>query len=106
MAQEMKQVEKEVLAVLAAQLPETARVMNAAAITEEIVFGPDHHVLQDDELPEQEVYDRHEAALRSLEGQGFLAGVEVMGMEAHHLTKAGAVAARPDDADEEVNPDA
>lgn len=84
-----KTTETEVLAVLAAQLPQTARVMNAAAITEEIHNGPDVGPLQDEDLAPEEVYDEHEAALRLLAEQGLVAGVEVFGMVAYHLTEKG-----------------
>lgn len=85
----MRQNDRErVLAVFIRELPHTARLLNAPAVTEEIVFGPDHETPNDDELPPQEWYDRHETVLVELVADGILQIGEAMGMTVYGLTVA------------------
>lgn len=75
-----------VLEVFARELPHTARILNAGAVTEEIVFGPDHETPDDDERPPQEWYDRHETVLAELVGDSILQTGKAMGFTVYGLT--------------------
>lgn len=81
--------ERKVLEVLSADGPQTARFMNAPAITEEIELGREVAV-DEDALPEQEVYDLDQVHLNGLVDQELVASAEVMGFVAYAATKAGA----------------
>lgn len=75
-----------VLEVFTREMPHTARILNPPAVTEEIVFGPDHETPEDDELPPQEWYDRHQVVMDELVAEGILQTGEVMGMTVYGLT--------------------
>lgn len=75
-----------VLEVFTRELPHTARILNPPAVTEEIVFGPDHETPDDDERPPQEWYDRHETVMAELVGDGILQTGQAMGMTVYGLT--------------------
>jgi hypothetical protein len=86
---ELGERERRILEVLSADLPQTARIMNPPAITEEIELGREVSV-PDDELPEQEVYDLDQVHLNGLVEQELVASAEVLGVVAYAATKAGA----------------
>lgn len=84
---ELRQNDREkVLTVFTRELPHTARILNAGAVTEEIVFGPDHETPDDDERPPQDWYDRHETVLAELVGDGILQTGQAMGFTVYGLT--------------------
>ncbi len=84
---ELRQNDREkVLEVFTRELPHTARILNAPAVTEEIVFGPDHETPDDDERPPQEWYDRHETVLVELVNEGILQTGKAMGFTVYGLT--------------------
>jgi hypothetical protein len=85
---ELTPIEQSVINVLGADYPETARMMNDCAITEEAICGRGV-VLQDDALPPVECYDEYEAACKSLAEQGLAKAVDVFDMNAYCLTEAG-----------------
>lgn len=86
---EMRRNDRElILEVFAREMPHTARILNAPAVTEEIVFGPDHETPDDDERPPQEWYDRHETVLAELVGEGILQTGKAMGFTVYGLTIA------------------
>lgn len=74
-----------ILAVFTADLPETVRLLNPPAVTEEIAHGREVTV-QDDELSPKEVYDRHEAVMEELEAEGILTSGDWHGVTAYGLT--------------------
>src|SRR5205809_3828112 len=76
-----------VIAVLADELPHTARIMNPPSITEEIIFGK-NNTPDDDEVPPQEVYDRYEEAIEELVIDGLVQWGEAMGFKVCGLTIA------------------
>jgi hypothetical protein len=82
--------ERKIIAVFLADLPETVRLMNMAAIVEEIECGRDV-TAQDEDLPPQEVYDRYQLALDRLEEAGILQSTydANWGMRAYGLTEEG-----------------
>lgn len=86
---ELRQNDREVvLAVFTRELPRTVRILNAPAVTEEIVFGPEHGGVDDGDLPPQEWYDRHSAVLDELVIDGVLQTGKAMGMPVYGLTAA------------------
>jgi hypothetical protein len=88
-APKLRQNDREVvLAVFTREMPHTARILNAPAVTEEVVFGPDHATPDDDELPPQEWYDRHSTVLDELVADGILQTGKAMGMLVYGLTIA------------------
>jgi hypothetical protein len=74
-----------VIDVFAQDLPESVRVMNAPAVTEEILFG--REVIADkSELPPEPVYDRYERALDELVDEGVLNTATTLGEKVYGLT--------------------
>jgi len=84
----ISQNEQEIINILGADYPETARVMNAEAICEEAAFGRDGCPAED-ELPPQEIYDGYEAALSFMAKQGWVEELEVFEIKAWCLTPLG-----------------
>lgn len=82
--------ERRIINVFLADLPETVRLMNMAAIVEEIEVGREV-TAQDEDLPPVEVYDRYQLALDRLEEAGILKSVydPNWGMRAYGLTEEG-----------------
>lgn len=80
--------QQRVFDVLAAQLPEAARIMNGPAVTEEILFGSEGTAHEDD-LPPLSVYDRDELALGALCDYGLAQTHDLFGMTAYSLTRKG-----------------
>jgi hypothetical protein len=88
-APELRQNDREVvLRVFTRELPHTARLLNAPVVTEEIVFGHGYTAPDEDELPPQEWYDRHQTVLDELVGDGILQTGEALGMTIYGLTVA------------------
>lgn len=79
---------EKVLAVFTCELPCTARLLNAPRVTEEIVFGHNCEIPDDDELPPQEWYDRHKTVLAELVGDGILQTGDFHGETVYGLTIA------------------
>lgn len=82
--------EQAILDVLAADLPETTRVMNGRALTEEVLLGRiEGPPLDEEELPMPEEYDRIERTAEALVAIGLLNAVETLGTTTFALTDAG-----------------
>lgn len=80
------ETEAKIVAALAADLPQSVRIMNAAAITEEIVHGRDATV-DDDDLSPQAVYDGHQEVLDAMVDTGVLQTGETFGMTVYGFTQ-------------------
>lgn len=86
--------EKAVLDVLTADLPETTRVMNRAALAEEVLLGRNEGPpWTKDELPMPEEYDRVERAAEALVDMGLVDAVDLLGANTTFaITDAGIAA--------------
>ena len=78
--------EDEIIAVLASD-PDCLRLMNAAAITEEAIYGD--APLEDCQPASQSLYDSYEAALQKLEEEGVIESHEFYDLTTYRFTDAG-----------------
>lgn len=69
---DMNEDQKKVVDIFRSQLPETFRILNPPRVTEEAIFGFDCPVPDDDELPEQKVYEHWESVMDELVKEGVL----------------------------------
>jgi hypothetical protein len=74
-----------VIEVFAAELPQTARLMNVGSLTDEIVFGPGV-TPDDDERPAESIYDRYGDICKQLANEGILNEGEALGFTIYGLT--------------------
>lgn len=74
-----------VIAVFEADLPETLRIMNVGTLTEEIIFGRDASI-GEDEAPGKAFYDRYRAVADELIEDGVLLKEDALGFEVYGLT--------------------
>ena len=82
--------ELQVIAVFTAD-PDCLRMLDANSVTEEVLFG-EHAGLVDDEedLPDDETYERYQAALDRLVNEGTLETNKALGCTVYHLSNLGA----------------
>jgi len=74
-----------VTAIFEADLPETLRILNVGTITEEIIFGRDVSI-DEDQAPGQDFYDHYRAVAEQLVTNGVLLKDNAMGFEVYGLT--------------------
>lgn len=84
-ANNLDTTEQEIITVMKASGPDTARLMNADAIIAEALYGPDS--LGDQELSDEQCAP-YDSALESLESKGLLESREAFGMQVYFLTAA------------------
>lgn len=75
-----------ILDLFASDLPEGAHAFNAPAITDALIFGVDAPSVEDEDRPEQPVYDYVERALNEMVAEGVVKEVQTLGLTVFALS--------------------